>query len=650
MSQCPPVRSRARSPHACAARASCALVLVACMLPPGAARAQSGLLPSGPDPLAGTVVDRSDALDTLDTSYVQAQTDRLARARSEAGDELVDFDAGPYLQRSRDRFLRDAGAALYELLGDDGSLTPAEIREEIPRIRERHLNRFRDIVDAQARGYRVPPVVDEYDSGLRFAADMAIYTLATRNPALSWARLALAMLVGLIVGWCIKRGLDWLGDESAGGMRRLLERATDSVRVPLYLAATLVGLRVGLDNVWLPRGVERFVRDAVEIGIVALSLWAVWKLCTVIASSIARAVERATEAEVGVTGTLVIRRILHVLVLVGALLLLTRIVFDASLGGLLTSLGIIGVALWFVLRSVIDNLTASFTLFSDRPFRVGDTLLHDDTWVSVEDVGFRSTRLRSFDGHLFTVPNSTMVEHQIQNVSARPYIRHRFRIGIVYSTPAEKVDEAIRIVESIYSDMSDEIDLDAGAHVVFEAYGDYDLKLLVQYYTFTDDYWGGHEVNGRFNRELLARFNEAGIDFAFPTQTTVLETEDDAEPLVRLATVDDPDEADREDRQERQERQERRDAGHDEAREERRDGATDRGGDGRGAARPDGGPQDGGNEDDSGGPDRASDPASGQDADAGSDREKDGGGGGGGGHEGDEGAIDEALEKVGGQR
>ena len=502
-------------------------------------QAQSSLLSGGSDPLASAIVTRAAALETLDASYLHAATERLDAARAAAGDELVEFDAGPYLERSRQRFLRSAGDTLFELQGDDGALTHAEIGGDVPAIRDRHLNRFRDVVEARAHGYRPPPVADEYDAAWRFAADLGIYTLGVRNEPLAWARLALAMLVGLILGGLLKRGLDRLGEASssslAEGPRATLESASDTVRVPLYLAASLAGLRVGLDRVWLPRGVERFVRDALEIAILALALWAAWKLCTVLAGRIAGALERATEADVGETGTLVVKRILHVAVLVGALLLTTRVVFDASLGGLLTGLGVIGVALWFVMRSVIENLTASFTLFSDRPFRVGDTLIHDDIWASVEDVGFRSTRLRSFDGHLLTVPNSIMASEAVRNVSARPSIRQRFRIGLEYSTAPAKVDEALGIVGSILDSMGDAIDRDAGTHIVFERFGAYDLQLLIQYHARTDDYWAGHEVHSRFNRELLERFGEADIEFAFPTQTTVLRAEEDALPGLAQA-------------------------------------------------------------------------------------------------------------------
>ena len=518
-----------------AAPVLCAALAAAVASP---ARAQSSLLSSGPDPLANAVVTRAEALEALDASYLHAATERLAKARAAAGSEPADFAAAPYLERSRERFLAEAGAALFELQGDDGALTHAEIGEEVPRIRERHLNRFRDVVEARALGYRPPPLADEYGATWRYAADLAIYTLGVRNEPLSWARLALAMLAGLIVGWGLKRGLDLVADGATSGLRGTFESVTDTVRVPFYLAASLVGLRVGLDMIWLPRAVEGGVRGALEIAIVALLLWAAWKLCTVLADRIARAVERATEAEVGRTGTLVIKRVLHVIVLVGALLLVTRVAFDASLAGLLTGLGVVGVALWFVMRSVIDNLTASFTLFSDRPFRVGDVLIHDGAWVTVEDVGFRSTRLRSFDGHLFTVPNSIVVENAIRNVSARPSIRHRFRVGLLYSTPPDKLDEAIGIVESVFESMEAEIDLEAGAHVVFERYGDYDLKLLIQYHTRTDDYWQGYETNSRFNRELLARFAEADIGFAFPTQTTVLEAEEGALPGLGQALAE----------------------------------------------------------------------------------------------------------------
>lgn len=132
------------------------------------------------------------------------------------------------------------------------------------------------------------------------------------------------------------------------------------------------------------------------------------------------------------------------------------------------------------------------------------------------------------------IPNRNLVDETIRNVSARPYVRRRFRLSLVYDTPPDKLDEAIDIVRSAIDEHGDDVNRDEGVNVVFDAFGEHDLQPLAQYYTRSDDCRTAKEAIGRINRTLLRRFDEAGIAFALPSQTTVLESDGERPPVLRI--------------------------------------------------------------------------------------------------------------------
>jgi len=500
--------------------------------PPVAAQGL-GVLGGGGDPLGGELAEREAVTRTLDASYSGAQQQRVREVLASTGRWRESFDASPYVERSRDDFLAEVRTELLELEGD-GSLTLAEVGEKVPPIRERHLNRFHDVLEARIRGFEPPPVPEEFGSRLAFVAEMARYTLLARNTPLDWTKLLGVALAGIVAAAALATLIEWCARRLQGQGRSFLASGIGSVRTPVLFAAAAGGLLVGLQYLWQPTSVESFTRTTLVVLIVAFGFWGFWSLCDELATLFGGVLDRATRHELGDQGRLIVRRVLRVLVLVVLVLVVTRVVLDASLGGLLAGLGIAGVAIYFLARGFIENLAASFTLFGDRPFELGDTVLYDSLWGTIEDIGFRSTRFRTFDGHLLTIPNTILIERAVHNVSARPHVRRRFRLSLRYGTPSEKVEEAIKIVYEAIEAHGDEVDREKGINVVFDTFGPYDLQLLVQYYTHSADYWEGKEVISRVNRTILHRFGEADIGFAFPTQTTVLETEEEATPALAI--------------------------------------------------------------------------------------------------------------------
>jgi MscS family membrane protein len=187
---------------------------------------------------------------------------------------------------------------------------------------------------------------------------------------------------------------------------------------------------------------------------------------------------------------------------------------------LITGLGVGGIALALAARSTIENLFASFTLAADRPFELGDLVRIDGHLGHVEALGLRSTRLRTLDRSLINFPNSMLTDSKVETLAARERIRLDAEIGLVYDTTAAQL-------ETVLAGFEDVIREHPKAHqdrviVRFEEFGDSSLNIEVMCWFETQD-------NDEFRdcrQEVLLGFmrivEEAGTDFAFPTQTVHL--------------------------------------------------------------------------------------------------------------------------------
>ena len=97
----------------------------------------------------------------------------------------------------------------------------------------------------------------------------------------------------------------------------------------------------------------------------------------------------------------------------------------------------------------LKNLFGSITILFDRPFQVGERIVfagHDGT---IEEIGFRSTKVRTLTGHLVTIPNSNIVNDPVENIGKRPFIRRTMNVTITYDTPRDKIEQAAQIIRDI---------------------------------------------------------------------------------------------------------------------------------------------------------------------------------------------------------
>ena len=223
-------------------------------------------------------------------------------------------------------------------------------------------------------------------------------------------------------------------------------------------------------------------------------------------------------------------------VIIGAAIIL-RGLTGLNLGPMLASLGIGGIAVAFAARDSIANFFGSLTIIFDKPFSVGERIVIENYDGVVEEVGFRSTRIRLLNGHQVSIPNEKVVNTPLENIGRRPHIRWYTNITITYDTPVEKVEKAVKIIEEVLEN-HEGMRPDFPPRVYFNGFNDWSLNIAVFAWYHPPDYWDYQSWLQKTCLEILSRFNEEGIDFAFPSQTVYMANDDARQLKLKLLKGD----------------------------------------------------------------------------------------------------------------
>lgn len=212
--------------------------------------------------------------------------------------------------------------------------------------------------------------------------------------------------------------------------------------------------------------------------------------------------------------------IAKILTYVFALFIIMGNVFNVNVTALATGLGIGGIALAMASKESLENLLGSFTIFFDRPFTVGDNVTVGSVTGTVEKVGFRSTRIRTFDKSMVTVPNKKMIDAELDNLGMRPVRRVKFNLGLTYDTTIEQI-------KAIVADVQDMINAhektDQEGKVRFQEFGSSSLDILVIYYVDSPKWGDLIDVRQDINYKIMEIVKKHGSDFAFPSTTVYLQ-------------------------------------------------------------------------------------------------------------------------------
>ncbi len=217
----------------------------------------------------------------------------------------------------------------------------------------------------------------------------------------------------------------------------------------------------------------------------------------------------------------IVSKSLQVTVILLVIVQIAQILSGQELSAIIAGLGIGGLAVALAAQDTLKNFFGTLTLLADKPFQLGERVNIDGHDGPVEEVGMRSTRIRTLDGHLVSIPNGELANKAIWNIGKRPHIRRLFSITVTYDTPPVKMREAKQILEDILKD-HEGMHADFPPRVYFNDFNDASLGFMLIYWYHPADYWAFMAFSERVNMAILERFNDAGIEFAFPTQTLYL--------------------------------------------------------------------------------------------------------------------------------
>lgn len=214
----------------------------------------------------------------------------------------------------------------------------------------------------------------------------------------------------------------------------------------------------------------------------------------------------------------VFKKALQVVVILIVVAQVFQVVSQKPLTPILASFGIVGAAVALASQDTFKNFFGSFVIAGDKPFEIGERVVIDGYDGIVESIGMRSTRIKTLDDHLVTIPNGVLANKTIQNIGKRTYIKRSFTLNLTYNTSPEKIQQAIEIVRNILKDhegMNPEFE----PRVYFKELNSYSLDIMVLYWYFPPNFWDYMEFSQKVNLQIVEQFNNAGIQFAFPTQS-----------------------------------------------------------------------------------------------------------------------------------
>lgn len=194
------------------------------------------------------------------------------------------------------------------------------------------------------------------------------------------------------------------------------------------------------------------------------------------------------------------------------------VVFHVNVATLIAGLGMGGVAVAFAAKESLENLLASFMIMIDKPLTIGDWIKIGSVEGTVEKIGFRSTRIRTFDRTQVSLPNKNLIGDSLENFSERGMRRVKFTVGAVYGTSREALQT---IVNEIRKAIAATPDVTGTPGVLLDNFGESSINIVITYFVTVPTPRPFDEIKEHINYEVYRIMYQYGKGFAFPTQTSI---------------------------------------------------------------------------------------------------------------------------------
>jgi MscS family membrane protein len=350
-----------------------------------------------------------------------------------------------------------------------------------------------------------------------------------------WAKLELfgiaiwqvvAAFVLILLGLVLKKVLDFAFEKKIIPLLQKTPFKFDhliatAASKPLGYLVLLGGFALAFGLLPLPEkpDVEGFVFGALKVLLAIDIVWFLFRTVDVLVGYLTRLAGR-TESTLDDQLVPLIRKALKATIAVLAFVSVVELL-GGNVASLLAGLGIGGLAVALALQDTLSNVFGSIFIFVDRPFGVGDWIKLEGVEGVVEEIGFRSTRIRTFPATLVSIPNKTVANATIDNQSRMPKRRVLQTVGVTYETTPSQMEQAVAAIRDI---LEHDEGVDKEFIVVrFTEFADSSLNILVYYFTKDVSFADHTATKERINLAIMRAIHKLGLSIAFPTRSVYLE-------------------------------------------------------------------------------------------------------------------------------
>ncbi|MFB3430298.1 MAG: mechanosensitive ion channel family protein [Phycisphaerales bacterium] len=372
-----------------------------------------------------------------------------------------------------------------------------------------------DLVQSTLRRWGLEWAVSGRLFGLRYYQWAGLFVLILLGLCFD---LALRGVVQVISRRYLKKSEDDKTEHDTGELIRRVAR-------PAGLAggATLVYLLLPI--LQMPVTPTQVLQIAAKAFALVSAIWAIYRVVDLASEYFERKAGRTTTKFDDLLVPLV-RKAVKIFVVAFGLVFIAES-FDLPITSLVAGLGIGGLAFAFAAKDTIENLFGSVAVILDRPFNVGDWIQVGETEGIVEDLGFRSTRIRTFHNSLVTVPNATLVRATVDNYGRRMYRRYRAVFNLTYDTDPNLVEaycEGLREIVRSHPHTRKDV-----YEVHLNNLGAHSIDVLVYIFFRVPDWSTELRERHRFILDALRLAKKLGVEYAFPTQTLHLQRDEESD-------------------------------------------------------------------------------------------------------------------------
>lgn len=336
------------------------------------------------------------------------------------------------------------------------------------------------------------------------------------NTITEWA-IALGIILGAIIA---AKVLYWISGTVIKKITQRTKSSLDDILIdmleePVILALILLAARYAIKlNLSFPEEVFAVVNNGFHFAFAIMITWLVARTVNALIEKYAVPLTEKSESDFDDQILPIAQKGLRILIWsLGIVVALNNAGYNVTT--LIAGLGIGGLAFALAAQDTVKNIFGGAMIFLDKPFKLNDRIKIRGFDGFVHEIGIRSTRLRTLEGRIVTMPNAVFSEEAVENVSLEPSRKVILNLGLTYDTQPEQMEDGIKTLKEIAKDNHDKIE--EKVVVTFDAYGDFALGLKYIYYIKKEaDLF---DTQTAINLDILKRFNSKGLEFAFPTQT-----------------------------------------------------------------------------------------------------------------------------------